>query len=45
MQIKETIEKQEHKEHHFYSSWKTILTTTHHTDIGIMYLVLSLIHI
>ena len=42
MQIKETIEKQEHKEHHFYSSWKTILTTTHHTDIGIMYLVFSL---
>ena len=37
---KEATAQKEHK--NFYSSWKTILTTTHHTDIGVMYLVFSL---
>ena len=41
MEIKEVKkETTQHEHKNFYSSWKTILTTTHHTDIG-----LSLIHI
>ena len=43
MEIKEVKkETTQHEHKNFYSSWKTILTTTHHTDIGIMYLVFSL---
>ena len=43
MEIKEVKKETTTQEHHnFYSSWKSILTTTHHTDIGIMYLVFSL---
>jgi len=39
---KTEIPKEEQKEHPpFYLSLKRILTTTHHTDIGIMYIVTS----
>ena len=39
---KTEIPKEEQKEHPpFYLSLKRILTTTHHTDIGVMYIVTS----
>ena len=45
MEIQETKKEQETitEEAHapFYSSWKSILFTTHHTDIGILYLTFA----
>jgi len=29
---------EEHKEAKFYKSWRTLFSTTHHTDIGILYI-------
>jgi len=34
----------ENKEHKFYKNWYTLLSTTHHTDIGILYLWASFIN-